>query len=29
MFSADFFWRVFTMTGSVAAYMLYRRLLIQ
>ncbi|MBO8129460.1 MAG: YqzL family protein [Peptococcaceae bacterium] len=24
--SADFFWRLFEATGSVSAYMLYRRL---
>ncbi|NMB41092.1 MAG: YqzL family protein [Firmicutes bacterium] len=27
MFTADFFWKIFESTGSVAAYLLYKRLL--
>lgn len=29
MLPAEFFWRVFEATGSVIAYLLYRRLLVQ
>ncbi|MDR3563161.1 MAG: YqzL family protein [Negativicutes bacterium] len=25
----DFFWKVFEATGSIAAYLLYRRLMVQ
>lgn len=28
MLTADFFWRMFEATGSIAAYMFYRRLMI-
>ncbi|HWR38936.1 MAG TPA: YqzL family protein [Patescibacteria group bacterium] len=27
--TADFLWRIFEATGSVAAYMLYKRLMLQ
>ncbi|RJX28153.1 MAG: YqzL family protein [Dethiobacter sp.] len=27
MFTAEFFWKVFENTGSVAAYLLYKRLI--
>jgi hypothetical protein len=27
--AAEFFWRLFEKTGSIAAYMMYRRLLLQ
>lgn len=27
--SADFFWRLFEATGSITAYLIYRRLRIQ
>jgi hypothetical protein len=27
--TADFFWRMFEATGSIAAYLLYKRLMIQ
>lgn len=27
--AAEFFWRLFEKTGSVVAYMMYRRLLLQ
>ncbi|HHY99390.1 MAG TPA: YqzL family protein [Firmicutes bacterium] len=26
MFTADFFWRIFEVTGSIRAYLIYRRL---
>ncbi|WP_340631036.1 YqzL family protein [Thermanaeromonas toyohensis] len=26
---AEFFWRLFEMTGSIAAYIIYRRLALQ
>ncbi|KAB2951570.1 YqzL family protein [Heliorestis acidaminivorans] len=29
MISACFFWRIFEKTGSITAYMLYKRLLVQ
>ncbi|WP_434074941.1 YqzL family protein [Moorella naiadis (nom. illeg.)] len=27
--SAEFFWRLFEKTGSIAAYILYRRMVLQ
>jgi len=27
--TADFFWKLFEATGSIAAYLLYKRLMIQ
>lgn len=29
MLTADFFWRIFVATGSIVAYMLYKRLMLQ
>ncbi|WP_131917581.1 YqzL family protein [Heliophilum fasciatum] len=29
MFSADLFWRIFETTGSITAYLLYRKLIMQ
>ena len=29
MLTADFFWRLFEATGSIAAYILYKRLMLQ
>ncbi|GBG55116.1 hypothetical protein SDC9_207735 [bioreactor metagenome] len=29
MVTAEFFWRVFEATGSIAAYLLYKRLMLQ
>ncbi|NLP42693.1 MAG: YqzL family protein [Veillonellaceae bacterium] len=29
MLTADFFWRIFTATGSVVAYLVYKRLMLQ
>ncbi|HBS58125.1 MAG TPA: YqzL family protein [Firmicutes bacterium] len=29
MLTADFFWKVFEATGSVAAYLVYKRLVLQ
>lgn len=29
MMTADFFWRMFEATGSIAAYILYKRLMLQ
>lgn len=29
MLPADFFWRIFEATGSIAAYIIYKRLLLQ
>ncbi|HHY47122.1 MAG TPA: YqzL family protein [Firmicutes bacterium] len=26
MLTADFFWRIFEVTGSITAYLMYRRL---
>ncbi|MCD5405090.1 MAG: YqzL family protein [Desulfotomaculum sp.] len=28
LLSADFFWRLFEATGSIRAYMMYRRMLV-
>ncbi|MCX7781334.1 MAG: YqzL family protein [Negativicutes bacterium] len=29
MLTADFFWKLFEATGSIAAYILYKRLMLQ
>lgn len=29
MLTADFFWRIFVATGSVVAYLVYKRLMLQ
>lgn len=29
MMAADFFWRVFETTGSIIAYLVYRKLILQ
>lgn len=29
MLTADFLWRIFEATGSIAAYILYKRLMLQ
>lgn len=29
MLTADFFWKMFEATGSIAAYILYKRLMLQ
>ncbi len=29
MLTADFLWKVFELTGSVSAYLMYRRLAVQ
>ncbi|HWR55889.1 MAG TPA: YqzL family protein [Negativicutes bacterium] len=29
LLTADFFWKVFEATGSVAAYLVYKRLVLQ
>ncbi|HEY3423652.1 MAG TPA: YqzL family protein [Negativicutes bacterium] len=29
MVTAEFFWKIFEATGSIAAYLLYKRLMLQ